>query len=178
MPTAKKVEAVQDLTDRLSRASIVLAASFQGLTVAQITQLRRRLREKGIEFKVVKNTLAGIAIGQSNKKGLQELLEGPTGLVFGYADQIEAAKTLIEYVRSARINMTVRGALVDSQLLRTAALSELVTLPPREVLAGRVLGQLASPFYSLLYVLQANLSGLLTVLQRHSEQLSQSNATN
>jgi len=176
VPTTQKIQAVQDLAERLSRSTIAISTGFQGLNVGQMTELRRKLKEQGIELTVVKNTLASIAADQVGKGGFKELLRGPTSIAFGYADQVAIAKALLDYVRSTRLNLTIQGALLENRILTAEQLGELATLPSREVLAASVVGRLVGPLYSLVSVLTANLNALLWVLQRRSEQISQSNA--
>ena len=94
MPTDAKREAVADLADRIKRSTIAIATDFSGLSVNQLTELRRRLREEGVEYRVVKNRLAARAASEAGVERFSELLEGVTGLVFGYGEPEVAAKLM------------------------------------------------------------------------------------
>ena len=102
MNREEKAAAVADLQERFQRASVTLLASSSGLTVGKMQQLRRALRHAGGEYKVAKNTFARRAVQDTAYAGLQSQLEGPTGLVFGYADPVAVTKVLVKFRRAAR----------------------------------------------------------------------------
>ena len=102
MPTDAKRENVADLADRIKRSTIAIATDFSGLGVNQLTELRRRLREQGVEYRVVKNRLAALAATEAGVDRFRELLEGVTGIVFGYGEPEAAAKVVDQYVRQTR----------------------------------------------------------------------------
>ncbi len=170
----RKPEIVDQIQDRVSRAQIVIAADYRGLTVAQISELRHRLRQHGIECHVVKNTLATFAAKAANKPNLTEFLKGPTALVFGYDDVVQPAKTLREYLQSTESGLSLKGGLLgDSKLLTSDDLTALAKLPPRDELVAKVVGMLQSPIVGLLNVLNGNLRGLAAVLQARAKQLEE-----
>ena len=105
MPTEAKVQAVSELVDKLSRASIAISTDFSGLTVNEITALRRHLREAGVEYKVVKNRIASIAAEQAGLDSFKEILEGASGIVLGYGEPVAAAKAVDEYIKEIRAEM-------------------------------------------------------------------------
>ncbi|MCR4427546.1 MAG: 50S ribosomal protein L10, partial [Firmicutes bacterium] len=94
MPTAEKAKTIEELEAKMATASVVVLADFRGLNVAQVTKLRRKLLEAGIEYKVVKNTLAKIAADHAGIEGLDPYLEGPTAMAFGAQDPVAPAKIL------------------------------------------------------------------------------------
>jgi large subunit ribosomal protein L10 len=153
MPTQKKIEKVQELRERIERATIAIAAEYRGLTVAEMAALRRAIREAGVELKVVKNRLFLRAAQEAGKPTMAELLEGPTAVVFGYGDVAAAAKAVVEYEKSARNAFAVRRAVLDGQVLEKRDVQALAELPPREVLVGQIAGALQAPL--------ARLAGLL-----------------
>ena len=108
MPTEAKVQAVSELVDKLSRASIAISTDFSGLTVNEITALRRHLREAGVEYKVVKNRIASIAAEQAGLDSFKEILEGASGIVLGYGEPVAAAKAVDEYIKESRAEMKIR----------------------------------------------------------------------
>lgn len=173
MPTPKKVKTVEELAQRLSRCSIVIGADFRGMKVAEMTGLRRQLRQVGVEVKVVKNTLFRLAAQQVGKADVSSLVEGPTVLILGYGDVVTPVKALVEHIRAARIPLAVRRAYLDGQVLAAAELQELANLPPREVLLGQVMGALWGPLITLAGQLNAGLRQLAGLLESRARQLEE-----
>lgn len=171
MPTEKKIQAVRELTDILAKSTVAIATDYRGLTNAELSQLRRRLRERGIAYHVVKNTLARLAGEQTGKTGLASISVGPTALAFGYGDVVEPARMLVDYIRSTKTVLTVKGGLLDNRVLSADDVTTLAYLPPREVILGQLLGQLQGPMAALVGVLSGNLQSLLRVLQARIQQL-------
>lgn len=153
MPTEKKIETVEELRERIQRCTIAIAADFRGLTVSEMSTLRRQLRQAGVELRVVKNRLFRLAAQAAGQPQAAELAEGPTAVAFGYGDVVAPAKAITEYVRSARNAFTPRKAFLEGQLLAERDISDLASLPSKEVLAGRLAGALQAPV--------ARLAGLL-----------------
>ena len=171
MPTEAKEAAVADLADRMSRSSIAIATDFSGLSVNDITELRRRLREQGVEYRVVKNRIAAIAASQSGIESFKEILEGSTGVVFGYNDVVAAAKAVDEYVKQTRANLKIGKGVMDGAVISPAQVAALAALPPKDELVAKLLGQMNAPISGLVHVLNGTISGLAMVLQRRAEQL-------
>src|SRR6186713_1258273 len=103
MPTPRKAAMLKEVQDDMSRASIAISADYRGLTVAQITDLRRALRPAGAEVKVVKNTLAVMAAKAAGRENMAEIVQGPTALAFGFDDPIAPVKALTEHLRARRL---------------------------------------------------------------------------
>ena len=164
MPTPKKNRDVEELTDRLSRSTAAIATGISGISVNIMTDLRSHLRTQGIEYKVVKNTLTERAADAAGQPQVKEMLEGPTGLAFGYGDPVEHVKTIMEYVRANRLPVVVRAAALEGRIFRDSQLTALTTLPSRDVLAAQLVGQLSSPLVRLVTVLNQPLQGLANVL--------------
>jgi large subunit ribosomal protein L10 len=171
MPTEKKIRMVSELEEKLSKCSIAIATDHSGLNVANITELRRHLRNNGVEYKVVKNTLAYIAAERINQPGLNEIIQGPTGLVLGFGDALEPPKLLVEYMRASRMTIPIRGAVMDGSVLTADQVNTIATLPSHEQLLAQLMGQMQAPISALLGVLQGTIRGFVTTLQRRSEQL-------
>ena len=170
----KKPEIVDQISDKLSRSEIVIVTDYRGLTVAQITDLRRKLRQQGIEYHVVKNTLAGFAADRVGKAGLSEFLEGPTAIAFGYDDAVQAPKMLLEYLKSAEeTTMQIKGGLLGDRLITAQEISVLAKLPSREELIAKVVGLLQSPISGLVNVLNGNLQGFVGILHARAKQLEE-----
>jgi len=173
MPTPKKVETVEELSQKLSRSAVVIATGYRGLTVSEMTELRRQLRRRGIEYQVVKNSLARLAGQKAGWPTLEQILEGPTALAFGYGEVSEPAAALNEYLRATKSALTVRGALLQNRVLSAAEVPLLAALPPRRVLVARLVGNIQGPIAALIGVLNANLAGLVGVLQARVKQMEE-----
>lgn len=145
MPTPKKVETVEELRERIERCSIAIAAEYRGLTVSEMGQLRRAMRDADVELRVVKNRLFLRAAEEAGQPELAELLEGPTAIIFGYQDVVAPARAATEYMRTARNAFAVRRGALDGQVLSVADLQDLANLPPRPILAARLAGALQAP---------------------------------
>lgn len=169
MPTPKKEVQVEEIKEKLGRSTIAIATGYQGLSASDMTELRRRLREQGIEYKVVKNTLTLLAAQELGKEGIGEVMQGPTGLAFGYGDEVAVARGLNTFITSTRSPLVIHGAIMDSRVITGDQVRSLATLPPREELLSRLLGQMQAPVTGLVTVLSAPLRGLVTVLQRAAE---------
>ena len=169
MPTPRKEAQVEEIKVKLGRSTIAIATGYQGLSASDMTELRKRLREQGIEYQVVKNTLTLRAAQELGKEGIGEVMQGPTGLVFGYGDEVSVAKGLNTYITSTRSPLVIHGAIMDSRVLSGDQVRSLATLPPREELLSRLLGQMQAPITGLVNVLSGPMRGLVTVLQRAAE---------
>lgn len=166
-----KSEAIDQISQRLDRAKIVIATEYRGLTVAQISELRQKLRKQAVEYRVVKNTLASFAAEKSGKPDLAQFLTGPTALAFGYDDVVQPTKALLEYQRASQGVFTIKGGLLGSKPLTAADVVVLSKLPPREELVAKAVGLIQSPMYRLLFALNGNLQGLVGLLQARIKQL-------
>ncbi len=164
MPSDSKIKAVEELTEKLSRSKVTVATNFSQMSVNAMNSLRQTLRAQGIEYRVVKNTLTERAADAAGKPEIKELLEGSTGLAFGYDDPVQPIKVISEFVRTNRSPLVVRAAAMDGRVYRQAQLAMLLTLPSRDVLIAQFMGQLNSPLVRLATVLNQPLQGLATVL--------------
>jgi large subunit ribosomal protein L10 len=171
LPTAKKVETVNELTELLRRSTVVVGAEYRGLRVGEITALRRQLRDQGIEMHVIKNTLFSRAAEAAGKPELAELCEGPTAVVVGFDDPVGPIKTVVEYQRTARNTFTARKAYMDGQIYPGNRLTEIATLPSKETLIAEVAGALQSPLTTFVYLLQATIQEFVGLMDARAEQL-------
>jgi large subunit ribosomal protein L10 len=171
MHLEEKKKAVDELAEKVGRASVIIATNYGGLTVAEMTDLRRKLRSQQIEFRVIKNTLARFAASKAGKEELDKIVIGPTAVAFGYGDIAIPAKVLLEYIRSTKSQLKISGGLIENRVLSAAEIATLATMPPKEVLVAKLLGNLKGPLYSLVNVLNANIAGLTYVLSARQKQL-------
>lgn len=158
MPRPEKVSEVAELEARLNKAQAVILTDFRGLTVAEITALRGKLREVGAEYRVVKNRLMGIAGKAAGLPDLGGMLEGPTAAAFATGDPVAAAKAIQEFIRQTR-KLSVKGSIVSGQVYNEARTRTLAELPGRQELLARAVGSIAAPL--------AGLAGVLSALPRN-----------
>ncbi|MGQ9546033.1 MAG: 50S ribosomal protein L10 [Dehalococcoidia bacterium] len=168
----KKAQIVNRLTDDLLRSTIVIATNYQGMLAKQMAELRNALTKAGIEYHVVKNTLTYRAAEQAGKPQLKDIVEGPVALAFGYDDAVNAAKALVQYIKSAALSLQIKGALLGSRVLAPEEVVSLTNLPPREALIGRLIGQLQAPIGAFHSALSSPLRGLLYILQNRAQTIS------
>lgn len=177
MPTPRKVEMLAEIKDRMARAAIMISADFRGLTVAQLTDLRRALRPANVEVKVVKNTLASMAAEQAGRPEMAQLLDGPTALAFGFGDPVAPVKALAEHLRARRLQLNILGGWIEGKVLTRAEVESLATLPSREQLVADIVGKLQSPLYNFAGLLQASIRNFAGLVEARANQLEQSTAS-
>jgi large subunit ribosomal protein L10 len=171
MPTEKKQKIIASLEQIFAQCNSGIMTDYRGLKTPDVVALRRKLRENGIEFHIVKNTLARIAAKNNNKEQLHDLFEGPMAVVFVKGDISKAAKLLTEHITTAKLAMSVKGGFLGAKLLTPKEVSVIATLPSREILLGKVMGGVQGPLYALMNQVNAPLRGLMTVLQGRMKQL-------
>jgi len=169
----KKAQVIESLQDVFSRCSVGVLTDYRGLTAAEMTELRRRLREAGIEYRVVKNTLARFAAERAGKDELAGFFEGPVAIAFGYGDITEPAKALAAYVQASKVEMTVKGGFLPDRMLSSEDVETLSKLPSREILLARVVGGIKGPLSALVSRLSAPMTGLVWVLNSRIKQLEE-----
>ena len=171
MPREKKVQVIDELQKIFSTCSICLLTDYRGLSAAEITDLRRTLRGSGLTYRVVKNTLARLAAERAGKGGVVPFFEGPVALAFGYGDIVESAKILADYIRSSKANLSIKGGVSGDKVLTRSEAEALATLPPKEILLGRVLAGMQSPIVALISCLANPMRGFIGALQARVNQL-------
>jgi large subunit ribosomal protein L10 len=142
MKRMEKEQLVTELSDKLKGAKALYYTDFTGLNVKRMTELRRRFRKAGVEYVVIKNTLAMRAVEESGLNS--ERLRGPTGVVIG-SDPVTAAKVLADFAKENEQRPAVKGGLLDGVAIDTAQVKRLATLPSREELLAQLAGGLQSP---------------------------------
>ena len=174
MPTERKEQIVAELRRLIEGSTVAISADYTGMTVGAMTELRRTLRQSEVEFHVVKNRLTYLAADAASRPLVKEIVQGPTGIAFGFADPVEPARVLVDFIRANRSSLKIRGAVLGDRQLSAEEVAALAALPSREELIARLLGQLQAPIARLTYVLNAPLSGLMTVLQRAAKATGES----
>ncbi|HEY8463874.1 MAG TPA: 50S ribosomal protein L10 [Bacillota bacterium] len=152
MARAEKEAVVAEIKQKFEASKTVVLADYRGLNVVEVTELRKKMREAGIDYKVLKNTMTSRAAKAANIEGLDQYLSGPTALAFSYHDHVAPAKILADFAKDHK-KLELKAGVLDGKVIDVEAVKSLASLPPREVL----LGKLASMF-------QAPVRGLVTVL--------------
>lgn len=171
MPTARKAAMLEEIQDRMSRASVLISADYRGLTVAQLTDLRRALRPANVEVKIVKNTLALMAAKGAGRPEMAEIVQGPTAIAFGLGDPVAPVKLLTEHLRAKRMQLTIHGGWLEGKVLSRAEVEGLATLPSREQMVADVVGKLKSPLYNFSGLLQSTMRTFAGLLDARAKQL-------
>ncbi|MFQ5532907.1 MAG: 50S ribosomal protein L10 [Candidatus Methylomirabilales bacterium] len=160
-----RAEEVKRLTGRLREATSVILTDYRGLTVAQVTELRRALREASAEYRVVKNSLTQLAARELGIQELDRYLEGPTAMALSHGDLVAAAKILTTYSKKVPV-LQIKAGLVDGRILPKEEVVALAELPPREVLVGRLMGLMVAPLRGLVGGLSSSLRGFVVGLDQ------------
>lgn len=168
MPSQKNIEEVKNLSDKITQAKSFILVDYRGLTVEQVTTLRQKVAESDGELKVAKNTLLKLALKQSlkNKEQLEdfkEALTGPTMTLFSFDDPIAPLKVLSEFAREVELPK-IKVGLLGTTFLPLEKIEELASLPTKDELHAKVIGQLNAPIYGFVNVLGGNLRKLVYVL--------------
>lgn len=171
MPREDKIARVEEMRNRFLSSRFIFLTDFTGLKAQEINELRFKLREKGGEYRVLKNTLALLAIRDTEYQPLEELLVGPVGAVFGSEDPVAVAKELAAYARE-NPNLKMKGGYLEGKVLDANEVRSIALLPPREVLLGRLVGSLKGSLYGLHSVLSGPYRKLVYALQAVAEERS------
>jgi large subunit ribosomal protein L10 len=170
MPTSAKAQTIEVLTEQLANAKLIVLTDYRGLRVADLQELRTNLRKSGGEIRVAKNTLTRIAAENAGISGLEPYLEGPLAIGIANDDIVSFAKSLSDFARSSRI-LTIRGGVLDNNVISADQVEAISTLPSKEVLQGKLLGLLQSPLARTLSVLNGPSRSVAYVLQARADQL-------
>lgn len=170
---AQKKETVESLKSHLSQATIAVVADYRGLSVAELTLLRKELHKENAQFTVAKNTLAIHAIKDTDLEALKDSLKGPTALLIGQADQVAPVKILTEFFKKNKKANQIRAGVLDSKLLSPAEVDQLAKLPPIEELRGKLVGAINSPLSGIVAAISSPQRGLVNVLDQYSKRLQE-----
>lgn len=168
----EKQAAVESIKENLQKAQVSVLTDYRGLSVAEISELRKRLREAGVDFKVVKNTLTWRAAQDIGLSELEGYLEGPTAIAFGITDPVSPAKLLIEFAKTHKA-LEIKGGVLEGSVIPVEKVRALADLPSREQLLGQIVSAMQAPISGLVNVLQApirNLAYALDGLRAQKEQ--------
>ncbi len=172
MARPEKIAKVEEIKERFLGHQVIFLTDFTGLTVEEINNLRFNLRDKGAEYRVLKNTLTLLAIKDTDYEPLGEYMTGPVAAAFTTGDPMVVAKELVAFSRQ-NPNLKIKGGYMEGRVLDTASVRGIAILPSREILLAKVMGAMKSPIYSLHSVLSGPYRKLVYVLQAVSDSKSE-----
>jgi len=176
-PRQEKVKAVSELRSEFEQALSTVLTDYRGIDVATMTKLRRNMRQAGVQYKVVKNTLAKIALHDMGITGLDSFLEGPTAIATSTTDPVAPAKVISDFIRETRdVPLQVKAGLLNREFVDAAGIRALADLPSRIELLARVAGCLSSPLSRFASVLSAPLRNVGYALEQIRKQKEQADA--
>ena len=175
MATVVKEKTVEEFASLLQDARGVILAEYAGLNVAAVSSLRRKCRDAGVQYRVIKNTLAKRATSQAGMAVLDPLLEGPNAWAIHKTDQVAAAKVLSEFAKDNQ-KLKIRGGLVDGRLITIKDVETLAKLPSRDVLLAQTLAAMQSPMSGFAGALNALMRGFATAVDAYAKKRSEAGA--
>ena len=157
MPNAKVLESkkaiVEELSERIGKATAVVFVDYKGITVAQDTELRNKFREAGVEYSVVKNTLTRLAANKVGFNEFDEVLNGTTSMATTTDDPIAPARIVSEFAKKNKNVLKIKGGIVEGKVQTVDALNAFGELPSKNALIAQVLGTFLAPITSLAFVI-------------------------
>ena len=160
----EKAETVSAVHRRLRSAKMAIVTEYRGLSVAQMTKLRREIRDASGEYQVIKNTLVRRAIKDTAFGDLEKLLEGPNGWVFGYEDPVVLSKALIKFAND-NDKLTIKGGVFEGRFMDLAGVKVLSQMPSKPELQAKLLAMINAPATQLLRTIQEPGSRMVRLLE-------------
>ncbi len=170
MPSEQKIERVAELKERIAGSAALLLTDYRGLSVSEITELRRSLREGGAGFAVIKNTLMRRALEGTDAAGLEALFEGPSAVAFVKEDPVAAAKSVTAAAKRFP-TLVLKGGFVEGRVLSADQAKALADLESRDVMLSRVAGMIKSEIARAAGTFQAAQSRFMSLLEAFKEKL-------
>jgi large subunit ribosomal protein L10 len=169
MIRSEKETKVKEVQEKFEKSVAVVLADYRGLNVQEVTELRKRLRQAGIEYKVIKNTLTSRAAKAAKIEGLDQYLSGPTAIAFSYNDPVTPAKVLASFAKEFK-KLELKGGVLEGRAINSQSVKSLADLPSREALLSQVAGMLQSPMRGLVTVLSGPLRNVTYALEAIRKQ--------
>ncbi len=172
MPQPQKIQKVEQISQSLQKANGVFLTDFTGLSVEEITQLRREFRKADVAFLVVKNTLAKRSCEEIGMESMVPYLTGPTGLALAQGDPVAPVRVISEFLKKHKDKEKpeIKGAVVEGQMLTAVEAEAMKNIPPREVLIAQVVGSIAAPLSGLVGGLNGIISKLVYAIDAIKEK--------
>jgi large subunit ribosomal protein L10 len=169
MNREEKSAAISELQEGIGNATNAFLISFKGITVPQVTELRKQVRESGSDYLVVKNTLALIAVKDSPLVALKDQFSGETAVAYNTTDAVPLAKALTKFAKDVPV-VKFKGAMLGGQIVPATEIENIANLPSREELIAKLLYLMQHPIRGLVTVLSANIRNLAVVLDQIAKQ--------
>ncbi|HEX9020409.1 MAG TPA: 50S ribosomal protein L10 [Nitrospirota bacterium] len=169
MNKQEKKETIDELHEKFARAKTAVITGYTGINVEQITELRSKLRQSKVEYRVVKNTLARKAAEGTGLEALKDHFVGPVGIALGYDDVVAPAKVLSEFSKTQE-KLQLKVGVLDGKLLKLADIKALASLPSLDALRGKIIGLLQAPASRMVGVLQAPAGQLARVMKAKADK--------
>jgi len=151
---AKKQQEVNEIVEKMNAANSLVVVDYLGLSVAEVTELRKQLREAGVEFKVIKNTIMRRALDSQEFEYHEEVFQGPTAVAFGMEDAVAPAKILSDFAKEAEA-LELKGGILEGKVLSKEEIKQIAKLPNREGLLSMLLSVLQAPVRNVAYAVKA-----------------------
>src|SRR3954465_1601816 len=162
-----KSRAVDALAEQLAGSTALIVTEYRGLKVTELQDLRKRLRPKGVEYHIVKNSLVSRAASKTKRDALKTLLSGPTAIAFSNGDEVELARGLMDEAKALK-SLRILGGLIGSSTMSADDITSLSKLPGRAYLQGQIVGSLQAPLGQMTGLLEAPFRNLVHVLTARS----------
>ncbi len=153
----EKGQVIEELKEKFSEAKAVILTDYKGMTVAELSDLRRLLRGGGIDYRVVKNTLARLASEDTPISAAKDVFKGPVGIALGYQDPVMTAKKVLEFSRKNE-KLKLSGGVIEGKLYTANEVKTIADLPPREALLSMLAGAFQAPLSKMAAALSATVS--------------------
>lgn len=170
MPTQTKIDEVAHLREKLENAISLVLADYRGLTANEMVELREKFTKQGLEYRVVKDTLARLAADEAGIEGLADLFAGPVSIAFGYEEPVVAFKLSEECRKTYAPRYTLKGGVFEGVLVLENEVARYATLPSREELLAKLAMLLSSPMRAMAFMLQAKIRELACVISEVRKQ--------
>lgn len=168
MNRLEKKQSIEEIKNLVEGHSTAIIVHYQGLTVAQVDVLRTRMRESNAKIKVIKNSLAKLAVANGNNSSLDQLLSGPTAIVVSN-DPVSVAKSLSKFAKEEG-KLSLLGGVVENQFVDMKGLAMLADMPSKDELRAKIIGLLSAPATKLARLISTPASGLARVIGAYSEK--------
>jgi len=166
---AFKQEKIEAMKENFAKAKVAVVTEYRGLSVEEITRLRRALQKENSDYMVTKNTLAKVAAKGTDFEVLADVLKGPVAIAFGFADEVAPAKVLTKFIKEAKKGQIIAAAL-DGKLLDAKETQVLANLPSKEELYAKMLGSINSPATGIVGSINAVMASLTRAIAAVRDQ--------
>lgn len=159
----EKQQEVEALKNKFGAAKGIVLADYTGVTVAEVSELRRKCRDAKVEYKVVKNTLARIAARETDLGDLADHFDGPIAVALSSVDSVAPARVLADFIKDYQ-KLTLKAGYFEGRVYSVAQVQEIAKLPPREQLLGQVIGAVQAPMAQIVYCVEGVLRNLVSII--------------